>query len=202
MLIKERKGSLDNDRSGFAFWLMAEQFGTALTRKAESCNEGSWIWRFRNQWFIEFRQASSNASSQLGSRHVKALHATEHHLRRALGGRGMWQHFAGAEDSGSAGWQEEAEGLHWWNPMFLLVYVTTISQIVFALSPSILRPDPVHTWMKRLLTTGVCCVKCLCIWITYAFGSSFFYPTQISSILPHWVLLVCFSLELTLETYL
>lgn len=41
MFVKERKDALDNVHSGFAFWLIADQFGTALTKQAEICHESS-----------------------------------------------------------------------------------------------------------------------------------------------------------------
>lgn len=53
--VTERKVSLGHNLSGFAFLLMAAQFDIALAGKAEICNEGSYIWQFWNQDFIEFR---------------------------------------------------------------------------------------------------------------------------------------------------
>lgn len=40
----ERKASLGNNLSGFAFLLTAAQFDIALTGKAEICSEDSHIW--------------------------------------------------------------------------------------------------------------------------------------------------------------
>lgn len=42
--VMERKASLGNNLSGFAFLLTAAQSDIALTGKAEICNEGSHIW--------------------------------------------------------------------------------------------------------------------------------------------------------------
>lgn len=123
-----------------------------------------------------------NGSSHFASHHVKTLHSDMYHLSRDLAGRGRCQHSAGAEYPGSAGWQKSE--LHWYgvcHPIFGVCHHKLINYyLLFPLAPSSFNGCP-KTQFKHLWMTGVCSVKCLCIWIIPAFRSRFFYLTQISS---------------------